>query len=83
MAFASMKNQGIKNNSPFSSCLEPYYQSETKCKVTLLKKTNFRMKRFALSLASIVRCTATRKWPIGIANKPPKENKMSPRNQLN
>ena len=28
------------------------------------KKTNFHMKSFALSLAFILRFTATRKWPI-------------------
>ena len=28
------------------------------------KKANFRVKRFALSLAFIMRFTATRKWPI-------------------
>ena len=45
---------------------------EAKCKVFIIKisfnsyanKTNFHMKSFALSLAFIVRFTATRKWPI-------------------
>ena len=59
-------------NRPFPSCFEPHYESEAKCKVFVLKisfhsygnKTNFHMKRFALSLAFIVRFTTTRKWPI-------------------
>ena len=60
------------NKRPFPSCFEPHYQSEAKCKVFVTKisfhsyanKTNFHMKCFALSLAFIVRFTATRKWPI-------------------
>ena len=51
---------------------EPHYESEAKCKVFVMKisfhsyenKTNFHMKSFALSLAFIVRFTATSKWPI-------------------
>ena len=60
-------------NRPFLSCFEPRYESKAKCKVFLVKisfhsranKTNFRMKSFALSLAFIMRFTATGKWPIG------------------
>ena len=60
------------SNRPFPSCFEPHYESEAKCKVFVMKisfhsyanKTNFHMKSFALSLAFIVRFTATRKWPI-------------------
>ena len=59
-------------NRPFSSCFESHYESETKCKVFIIKisfysyvnKTNFHLEDFALSLASITRSTATRKWPI-------------------
>ena len=61
-------------NRPFPSCFEPHYESEAKCKVFVMKisfhsyanKTNFHMKSFALSLAFMVRFTATRKWPIDI-----------------
>ena len=60
------------NNRPFPSCCEPHNESEAKCKVFIMKisfhsyanKTNFHMKSFALSLAFIMRFTATRKWPI-------------------
>ena len=59
-------------NRPFPSCFEPHYESEAKCKVFVMKisfhsyanKANFHMKSFALSLAFIVRFTATRKCPI-------------------
>ena len=59
-------------NRPFPNCFEPHNESEAKCKVFVMKisfhsyanKTNFLMKRFALSLTFIVRFTATRKWPI-------------------
>ena len=59
-------------NRLFPSCFEPHYGSEAKCKVFVMKssfhsysnKTNFHMESFALSLAFIVRFTATRKWPI-------------------
>ena len=59
-------------NRPFPSFFKPRYESEAKCKVFVVKisfhsyanKTNFRMKIFPLSLAFIVRFTATRKWPI-------------------
>ena len=59
-------------NRRFPSCFEPHYESEAKCKVFIHKiifhsyanKTNFHMKSFALSLAFIMRLTATRKWPI-------------------
>ena len=61
-----------QNNRLFPSCFEPHYDSEAKCKVIIMKisfhsyanKTNFHMKSFALSLAFIMRFTATRKWPI-------------------
>ena len=61
-------------NRPFPSCFKPHYESEAKCKVFVMKirfhsyanKTNFHMKSFALSLAFIVRFTATRKWPINL-----------------
>ena len=57
---------------PFPSCFETHYESEVKCKIFVMtisflsyaKKTNFHMKSFALSLAFIVRFTATQKWPI-------------------
>ena len=60
------------SNRPFPSCFEPHYESEAKCQVFVMKisfhsyanKTSFRMKSFALSLAFIVRFTATRKCPI-------------------
>ena len=59
-------------NRPFPSCFEPPYESEAKCEVFVMKisfhsyanKTYFHMKSFALSLAFIVRFTATRIWPI-------------------
>ena len=61
-----------QTNRPFPSCFKPHYESEAKCKVFVMKisfhsyanKCNFHMKSFALSLAFIVRFTATRKWPI-------------------
>ena len=57
-----------KPNRPLPSCFEPH-ESEAKCKVFVVKigflsyanKTNFHVKSFALSLAFIVRFTATRK----------------------
>ena len=59
-------------NRPFASYFELHYESEAKCKVFVMKIsfhsyeniTNFHMKSFALSLAFIVRFSATRKWPI-------------------
>ena len=59
-------------NRPFPSCIEPRYEIEAKCKVLMMKisfhsyanKANFHMKRFALSLAFVMRYTATRKWLI-------------------
>ena len=62
------KNEN-KVNRPFPSCFEPHYESDAKCKVFVMKisfhscanKTNFHMKKFVLSLAFIVRFTATRK----------------------
>ena len=65
----------IAGNRPFPSCFEPHYESEAKCKFFVLiisfhsyaNKTNFNMKSLALSLAFIVRFTATRKWPISVA----------------
>ena len=59
-------------NRPFPSCFGPHYEGEAKCKVFIVKisfhsyanETNFYMKSFALSLAFIMRFTATRKWPI-------------------
>ena len=59
-------------NRPFQSYFELHYESKAKCKVFVIKisfhsfanKTNFHMKSFALSLAFIVRFTATQKWPI-------------------
>ena len=71
-----MRHQNVMTitgaNRPFPSCIEPHYESEAKYKVFVMKisvhsyanKTNFHMKSFALSLAFIVRFTATRKWPI-------------------
>ena len=60
---------------PFPSCFELHYESEAKCKVFIAKiifflysnKTNFHMKSSALSLAFIMRFTATRKWPIALS----------------
>ena len=59
-------------NRPFRSCFEPHYESEAKCKVFIMKischssaeKITFYMKSLVLSLAFIMRFTATRKWPI-------------------
>ena len=59
-------------NRPFLSCFEPHCQNEAKCIDFIMKisfhlnanKTNFHMKSSALSLAFIMRFTATRKWPI-------------------
>ena len=56
----------------FPSCCEPHYESEAKCKVFIVKiscfshanKTNLHMKSFPLSLAFIMRFTATQKLPI-------------------
>ena len=53
-------------------CCEPHYESEAKSKLFIMKisfhsyaiKTYFHVKSFTLSLAFIVRFTATRKWPI-------------------
>ena len=71
-ACKQMPKKLTTDNRPFPSCFEPHYESEVKCKVFVMKisfhssvnKTNFHMKSFALSLAFIVRFTATRKWPI-------------------
>ena len=62
------------DNRPFPGCFAPHYESEAKCKVFVMKisfhsyanKTNFHMRSLALSLAFIVRLTATRNWPIVI-----------------
>ena len=68
-------NVNVKGtNRPFPSCRKPHYESEAKCKVFIMKisfhsyanKTNFHKKSFALSLAFIMRFTATRKWPINV-----------------
>ena len=64
----------FSRNRPFPSCFEPHYESEAKCKVFIMKisfhsyanRTNFHMNSFALSLAFIMRFTATRKWPIDL-----------------
>ena len=61
---------GLLSTSKFPSCYEPHYGSEVKCKVLNMKlsfhsyanKTKFHMKRFAVSLASIMRFTTTWKW---------------------
>ena len=50
-------------NRSFLSCFEHHNESEANCKVFVMK-TNFHMKSFALSLAFIVRFTATQKRPI-------------------
>ena len=60
------------SNRPFPSCFEPHCKIEATCKVLIMKisfhsyanKTNFHMKRFAFSLAFIMRFTATWKCPI-------------------
>ena len=66
-----VKTMDNGRNRPFPSCFEPHC-SKAKCKVFIMKisfnsyanKTNyFHLKNFALSLAFIVRFTATRKWP--------------------
>ena len=49
-------------NRPFPSSFEPHFEGEAKCNSYANK--NFLMKSFALSLAFIMRFTATRKWPI-------------------
>ena len=59
-------------NRPFPNRFEPHYESKAKSKVFIMKisfhsnanKTNFYMKNFALSLALIMKFTATRKRPI-------------------
>ena len=61
-----------QESRPFPSCFEPHYESEAKYKVFVMKisfhsyanKTNFHIKSFALSLAFIVRFTATWKWSV-------------------
>ena len=68
----SIAGKTVDPNKPFPSCFELHYESEAKCKVFVIKisfhsnvnKTNFHMKSFALSLASIMRFTATRKWSV-------------------
>ena len=63
------KNGKFKFNRPFPSCFEPHCQSEAKCKVFIMKisfllnadNAYFNMKRFVLSLAFVMRFTATRK----------------------
>ena len=52
-----------------SSCFEPHYESEAKCKVFIMRtrlvfrsyanKTNFHMKNFAVRLAFIMRFTGS------------------------
>ena len=62
----------FKTIDHFRVALKPHYESEAKCKVLVMKisfhsyanKTNFHTKSFALTLAFIVRFTATRKWPV-------------------
>ena len=62
----------VQINRPFPSCRKPHYESEAKCKVFIMKirfhsytnKNNFHKKGFAVSLAFILRFTATQKWPI-------------------
>ena len=62
----------LYKNSPVPSCCGPHYESEAKCKALHIKitfvymsmKTNFHNKKFALSLAFIMRFKATQKWPI-------------------
>ena len=56
-------------NRPFPSSFEPHYKSEAKCKVFIMEisfhsyanETNFHVESFALSLAFIMRFTATQK----------------------
>ena len=63
-------------NRQFPNCFQPHYESEAKCKVFVMKisfhsyanKINFHMKSFALSVAFIVRFTATRKWQLELQN---------------
>ena len=62
----------LRSNSQLLSCFEPDYESEVKCKVFSMKisshsnanKTNFLTKSFALSLAFIMKFTATHKCSI-------------------
>ena len=68
--------QQLVANWPFPSCSEPHSESEANCKVIITKisfhsysnKTSFHMKSFALSLAFIMRFTATRKMAYQIAS---------------
>ena len=74
MTKRTLKIQCFGTNRPFPSCCEPHYESEAKRYVFLSKlvfihmqiKLIFLWKAFALSLAFIMRFTATRKWPIRI-----------------
>ena len=60
-------------NRPFPSCFEPHCKSEAKCNVFITKIMNiyaniiYASKSFALSLAFVMRFTATRKWPIDLS----------------
>ena len=61
----------LQSNRPFLSCFGTHYESKAKCKVFIkirfhsnADKTDFHMKSFALSLAFIMRFTATQKWSI-------------------
>ena len=66
------------SNSPFPSCLKPFYQSEAWCTTIHMKmsliymwmKSHFHMKRWAPRLALRKRLKVIRKWPIGKANQP-------------
>ena len=57
---------------PFPSFFEPHCENNAKCKVFVMKislhsyanKSNSHMESFELSLAFIMRFTATQKWPI-------------------
>ena len=73
---------GDEVNRPFTSCCEPHFESGAKCKVYIMKitfhsyinKTNFHNKSFAVSLALIMRFTATRKWPIVLERTNPEDS---------
>ena len=63
------KNLTRLTNRSFTSCFEPHYESEAKCKVFIMKisyhsyanKTNFHIKSFTLGHGFKMKLTATRR----------------------
>ena len=51
-------------NRPFSSCCEPHYESEAKCKAFHMKNSFFSIWMKTNFHNNIMRFKATRKWPI-------------------